>query len=69
MSADEEGAERSAVLAVLGEAGCMTPAAIAEGLTEEEDWSSRDAKLAVSSAIVDGDLEEHPQFEGHYRHA
>jgi hypothetical protein len=37
--------------------------------TEEEDWSSRDAKLAVSSAIVDGDLEEHPQFEGHYRHA
>lgn len=57
------------ILDVLGEAGSMNPSTISDELVSEHGYGEREAKLAVTKAISDGTLEEHPSFENHYRPA
>ena len=59
--------DTDAILDVLGDAGSMSPETIADELVTQHGYEERDAKLAVTKAITDGTLEEHPSFENHYR--
>jgi len=58
---------REAVREVLEAGGSMTKTDLRRKVVEKYDVEHRDAQLAIVGMIDNGELEEHPQFDGAYR--
>ncbi|WP_247006334.1 hypothetical protein [Halorientalis litorea] len=56
-----------AVRDVLEDGGSMTKTKLRRRVVERFDVDHRDAQLAIVELIDDGELEEHPEFDGAYR--